>query len=214
MRPHWRIRSCVASHSWIILPLTEAMPGHRSAMGVMTGLMVPPAGTSVMVVPEWTLRLTEPLYWSTTADSNRYQFPSLRTGAFARDQTTNLTAAVVSATIPVWEMEGDGGAVSATTLPSTVTHSPVASASRVFALPGPPVWSPCIENSLASSLVTVRSASPSGTPNSSTRRLSLVSIAVFSTAWPRDTTFWEILSAVAEKSIVHLQEITHPAMRT
>src|SRR5690606_35107800 len=118
--PDCRIRSWVASHSWTTLPRMQATPGARSLMGVIVGLSVPSWETSLIVVPEWTFRFSIPLYWSTTADSRRYHFPSSSTGAFALDQTTKRTAADSSATIPVWAIEGEGAAVSATTLHSTV----------------------------------------------------------------------------------------------
>jgi hypothetical protein len=106
--------------------------------------------------------------------------------------------------MPLWAMDGDAGAESATTFPSIVTQSPGTPSAIIFssfplpALPPPPEPAVGMLNSLLSSLVTLRSASCGWTPNSSTSLLSLPSIFFTSTACPLLENFREILSAASE----------------
>src|SRR5208337_652854 len=167
---------------------------------------------SLMVVPECIFRFATPLYSSTTADSIRYHDPSVIAGAFALAHTTKRIAPDSSAMIPLWAMAGEAGAERATTLPSKVTHSPGAALAIVFSSVPPPLLPPVPDPaegrlySLASSFVTLRSASDGWTPNSCTSLRSLPSIFFGSAGCPSFENFREILSAASEKSIlIHLQ---------
>ncbi len=188
------------------LARTLPTPGASSADGVIEGR----SGTSFsicdMVVPEWIFMFGEPLYSSTTADSIRYQWPYSIAGAFARLQTTNRMAPLESAMIPLCAIEGDIDGVRETIFPSIVTHSPGAISfigrrsedelTRFGRL--------C---SRARSPVTVRSASATLTPNSSTRRRRRDSIFWRSGCAPLDSSFLEILSVTSDRFITYISSL-------
>ena len=97
------------------VPLLDDLCPHAADPGVQVpdrygaGMSDRSSVISLIVVPEWTLRLAIPLNSSMTADSIRYHDPSAIAGAFDLAQTTKRIAPDSSAMIPLCAIEGEAG---------------------------------------------------------------------------------------------------------